>query len=640
MMKSLRNVARPLLRTSGPVTVALAAFLAAALAAAAVPAVGNPLPPSTAEAQAALDARIHTLVEQLGAPDYAARDKAQAELSRLGLEAFDALHQAQNNDDIEIALRARYLVRSMNVNWALGSDSPDVQKVLKLYGDQNAPERKSRMDRLNSLDDGQGLPALCRLVRFEPDNLLSKHAAILILLRPETTDPAAAKKLAELVTSSVGMSKRAAADWLRAYAHTLLDAEASLAEWDQLTQAEQNTYAQYPERTSREIVRDLYRWQVALLQRLKHDDQAVAVMRRTVSLLDGTPEQIENDVKWLIERQAWSVIDEIAARFPQIFNDNATLLYYLAEAQLKQGQTELSAKTAQRALEHDSDNLPAHNLIGYNLQERGSFAWAEREFRHVIQAGPVASATDVQARVLLSELLHDQGRELPAAQALQGLITAMDNDPNAQDQVTRSGREVPPLYSRMHYFYSRDFHEKKNYQREREELQKGIEKDSSDADVLIALYRLPEQSKEEREETRKLIDAAVEEFRSDIDTFRQAAESAPDERTQQQYNRGLADSQNQFAWLVGNTYGDFDEAIKASKQSLDILGIRPETAGYLDTLARCYYAKGDIAAAVKTQAQAARLDPHSGQLTRQLAFFQREAAKAEQPAPNAGDTQP
>ena len=234
-------------------------------------------------------------------------------------------------------------------------------------------------------------------------------------------------------------------------------------------------------------------------------------------------------------------------------------------------------------------------------------------------------------------MLHDLGRELPAAEALQGLVTAMDNDPNAQDQAARSGREIGSIYSRMHYFYARDFHEKGDYKSEREHLLKGIEKDASDADVLIALYRLPDPSKEEMDATRKLVDAAVEEYRSDVDTFRQAVESAPSEQAQKQYNSGLAISLNQFAWLVGNTYGDFDEAIKASKQSLDI---RPETAGYLDTLARCYYSKGDVAAAVKAQSQAAKLDPHSGQLKRQLEFFQREAAKQGPATPASGPEKP
>jgi hypothetical protein len=46
----------------------------------------------------------------------------------------------------------------------------------------------------------------------------------------------------------------------------------------------------------------------------------------------------------------------------------------------------------------------------------------------------------------------------------------------------------------------------------------------------------------------------------------------------------------------------------------------------LDTLGRCYYAAGDLENAVKYQSQAVKLDQHSGQMRRQLEFFQKELA--------------
>jgi (p)ppGpp synthase/HD superfamily hydrolase len=55
------------------------------------------------------DARVARLIEQLGADDYATREKAQTQLKALGLSAFDALLAAANHDDIEIASRVRYL---------------------------------------------------------------------------------------------------------------------------------------------------------------------------------------------------------------------------------------------------------------------------------------------------------------------------------------------------------------------------------------------------------------------------------------------------------------------------------------------------------------------------------------------------
>src|SRR5262245_30103837 len=85
-------------------------------------------PPASATAT---ELRLKTLVEQLGAEEFAAREKAQAELAQLGLEAFDALHAAQSHHVPEIALRARYLVRSMNVRWFSENDGPEVVRILK-----------------------------------------------------------------------------------------------------------------------------------------------------------------------------------------------------------------------------------------------------------------------------------------------------------------------------------------------------------------------------------------------------------------------------------------------------------------------------------------------------------------------------
>jgi Flp pilus assembly protein TadD len=85
---------------------------------------------------------------------------------------------------------------------------------------------------------------------------------------------------------------------------------------------------------------------------------------------------------------------------------------------------------------------------------------------------------------------------------------------------------------------------------------------------------------------------------------------------------------------VGNTFGDFDEAVKLSRKSLEL---RPNYAGFLDTLGRCYYAKGDLVNAVKYQAQAVKLNSYSGQIRRQLEFFVKEAKDRNVDLPPAED---
>ena len=72
---------------------------------------GEPTAVQDERRPADLEARIAELIQQLGAPEYATRERAQVELQRLRLDAFDALNEAQFSDDIEIAMSARYLVQ-------------------------------------------------------------------------------------------------------------------------------------------------------------------------------------------------------------------------------------------------------------------------------------------------------------------------------------------------------------------------------------------------------------------------------------------------------------------------------------------------------------------------------------------------
>ncbi len=297
--------------------------------------------------QAEMDARIAQLIEMLGADEFATREKAQAELSRLGLAAFDALHEAQYHEDVEIAMTARYMVRSMQVNWARDDDPIEVKRILRGYGDKDEGERASRMERLSRLEGSSGVAALARLVRFESSHKLSKHAALIVMNHQPPAGVQERAHMAQLIRATIGRSSRASSRWLLAYAQTLTDPEASLARWKQLAEEEYETFTNFPERSSREIVRDLLRWHAELLRRQQHQDEAVAAMRRSIDLLDGSREEVLDMVDWLMERQAWQVVEEIADRFSVAFSKDPLLLYRLAEAQMQQGKNELAETTAQ-----------------------------------------------------------------------------------------------------------------------------------------------------------------------------------------------------------------------------------------------------------------------------------------------------
>jgi tetratricopeptide (TPR) repeat protein len=230
---------------------------------------------------------------------------------------------------------------------------------------------------------------------------------------------------------------------------------------------------------------------------------------------------------------------------------------------------------------------------------------------------------DFGARFLLSELLHDQLKEQEAADTLKPVCDLMDKDESAKETCGRARREPDGVYSRMNYFYACAAAEQQKFADVEARLNQAIAKDPTDADALIALFRLPNQSDERKAKTKALIDSTVTEFRRTLDNYQRAAEGAPTGELQTAYNFNVALMCNQLAWLIGNTYGDFDEAVRLSHRSLEL---RPDYPGYLDTLGRCYYAAGDLDKAVKFQAQAVKLDPNSGQMRRQLALFEKDRA--------------
>lgn len=583
--------------------------------------------------------RIAELIQRLGAEDFAAREKAQSELAQLGLEAYDALFQAQSHHDPEIALRARYLVRSMNVRWFSPGDPPKVVALLKDYsGDLPEAERRSRIDRLAALEQGLGLLPLVRLARFETSDTLAKYAA-LRLMEQSAPPPPLRQALEEAIARLMAHSQRPTAVWLRLHARTFSEPSATLAEWQQALQREQSLLGSQPERSSPECVRDLYRYYIDLLARCGRLPEAVEAARLSFALLDGTPEQLQEAVDWLLHRQGWELALELLDRFDSVVGQHPRLLYRRAAAQQHRGAAEEAARTAAQALALYPENLEDHLLTGRWIEEQlpGFGSWAEAEYRQVVSRAPPASRTEFMGRFRLSELLHDRLLALPAAQTLQPVVDRMEQDEAAKDTCRSAGRMPEGVIARMHYFYSAHYHSLGDYARERKHLEKAIEADDTDADVLIAMFRLPEADAAWQTMTRERIDAAAQGFRALITDRKASVDQAESELGREDSLADYAIACNQYAWLVSNTVGDYEDALRLAQDAVRLSGqlmeLKSFHAGFLDTLGRCYYAVDDLANALLYQSRAVALAPDSGQIRRQLAFFQEEAQKRGIPLP-------
>lgn len=573
-----------------------------------------------AAAREQLDKQIAALIDQLGAAEYPVRQRAQQQLIELGFDAFDALCEAETSDDPEIAMQASYLVRMIRVEWTRDDDPRQIQSILKDYEIQSDERRLIRLRQLAELPADQGLPWLCRAVRFEKSPVLSKQAALAIIGQDRPTDEAGWTRRAELINQALEHSRRPAAGWVLAYLKAHSDPRLALAAWSELVDRERRTLDEHPQETTSAIVMDLLRRKVDLLDAVGQPDAVLDVLRQMVACERGDASSLGELVDWLGQRKAWSVIDEVATRFAASFDLDAVLLYTLCEARLAQGDRQRADQTAEKALKLNADNTLEHLLVAERLMERGLTEWSDRELRHVIAASPVASPASIKARMILAESLHDRQRDDEAGSALKTLVDAVDSDPNVMQQVRlllQPDRKVDYLRARMNFYYSCFAGREHDLAAQRKYLAKALEQEPTDLDVLIATYKLGDDDPARRANLQKLIKNVVDQCRTEID-------DAPDEPI----------NYNELAWLVANTEGDLDEAIRFSQKSVELVRAAAASAAdskrvgqHLDTLAHCYFAKGDLENAVRSQTEAVKLDPHTQAISRQLGVFREALAK-------------
>ena len=472
-----------------------------------------PMPVRAADAD--VDARIANLIEQLGDPEYARRERAQQELARLGFAAFDALSEAESHDDIEIASRARYLTSLVRVDWTRDDDPPQVKELLKNYELLAVQDRKSRMAQLAELPDEVSLPRLCRIVRFEQLQKLSKEAALLIIKQNRTLDDPAWAVRSKTIVDGLGASTRPAAKWLKAYVESRTSPQDGLDQWVRLTAAEQQTLRKNAEHSEQQFITELLRRQVELLERLGKSDRSLAVMREMVETIKTDSVSIAEMVQWLVDHKAWGLLDVVAQRFVKSFDTDPGLLYTLAHARLKQGNQALADETASRALKVTTQPI-MHLQLADVLQKRGLVAWSDAEFRAVIAGAPIHAPESLKARILLSESLHDRQLDEEAGQALKPLIDAMDQggDPGRMAERWLQRDRTPgagnSMRSRMYFFFSCHQERLKNSAEQRKLLEKAIGYDATDIDVLISLYRMSTGDDAWRTRVRELIVKAVE----------------------------------------------------------------------------------------------------------------------------------
>jgi len=555
---------------------------------------------------------VTQLIEQLGSDDYFVRERAQSELAELGFEAFEALSAARTHDDVEVAVRARHLLRLMQIRWSVAEDPPHVVRLLEGYGEANDSERRRAIDALANYDDLGAVEALCRIVRFDDSELRSKHAARRLIERAPQ-EPGDRSSWSQQVESALGPSGRTAAQWVRIEAGLVDEPDRAADTWRQQLEAELALWQEWPGESGPQVLNFLCDVWLAQLDAEQDHDVVEEALRIKLRFEPGRPDSLEDRIEEFTHYRAWQALDELVEKYRARLNSDAVLLYLLADAKRQQGATEVADQLHAKATSvypADANSL-AHKQVAERLRDRGRFESAEKEFRAALAARGDESLTNpvLEASWMLAYMLHDLERHEPAAEVLTNLIAEIEEQTGGR----RGGSRI--FHARREFYLACAAEAEGDRAAQLEHLEKVLEQNGLDVDALIALYHYPDLDEARKDDVLRRIHQASEQFRAEISQ----AQANPKQATSV-----LAVEYNQLAWLIANTTGDFEEALDASRRSLEI---DPRNAGYMDTLARCYFALDDLERAVKYQTWACTIEPHSGQMQRQLDFFRQQLAQ-------------
>ena len=575
--------------------------------------------------------QIRPLIEALGNADYFVRQKAELELCKIGFDAVDALTAATEYDDMEIATRANRLLNVIRSNWAIPGDPAEVSQLLTGYDSQDDSSREVKIIGLIHLPENQGIPAICRVIRYERSLMLAKMAALRLLeamAGPDLPTPLEKRAVLDVPRSyrdttnsdltatlqkGLGTCRRAPARWVLAWLQAKGDPQALAEIWTQLIAEEEGLLFRQPRDTSLSIVESLLRFQIAAMRKIDRNADAAASVERLIKLHRGEPTELVRLLNWLIDQKDWPATRIVENRCKATISESANLLYLVAEAQVRRGDAATAEQSATQALKLNPDSndpsLAVHYFSGESLEQRGRFDWATKEWEYVLHNAPPKSLVGIAAARRLAELYHDLEDDHRAFETLghiEKVYAKQSNQWPLLNQESGDAVTLGTLRARMYYFEA--FHGKVQGDRakHRECLDKALATQFYDIEVLIECYQIPDPHADYRMKIRKLIEKRLCELREQIADLGS--------------NPAAAQPCNEFAWLVANTYGDLEEALQLSKRSLNLAG---ENGSYCDTLARVYFAKGDSANALKYQIRAAELLPYTHSVQKQLVLLRK-----------------
>lgn len=595
----------------------------------------------TATPQQQNQPEVARLIDALGNSRYVARREAEQQLLEVGMKAFDQIDAASRHPDPEVAASCQYIISELTVHWTRRDDPPKVKQLLEHYAELDEPKRLNVVEALQRLSHRKSIAPLCRICRFDSSLVVSRQAAV-ALLHTDRYEPDYDGESAAILRAEIGSSIRPAATWVRLLADQIQEPAAAADQWIGVIDiAAAEAAAAFDDETYTLQVLELLR-NLARLQLKRGDAEAFTQSADQVMELSGLAavNELRRFFDWAAVAGTPQLVDELLVRYEEQLSQSKAGLYLMALTRAKQDQVEMAQQLADRAFEisgggpalSSSDDRMSQATM---LIEEGQIDWGRREYRQVIKEVPVASDQHSLTAVALAESLHDWQQDEEAAEVLAAITDALRADVELMKQYENRARNgarmqgvrqmvwpVSKLESYQFFYEACHLNAEGDTEQEWQALERALKRDSSNADIIIAKYHASTDNSERRKQVMK--------------TIRERCRSL--EQSISDYPSYSSNWHNEWAWLVSNTEGDFDKAVRFSHKSLDLFAEQiadnpsfsmEDSAGLLDTLGRCYFAAGDIESAIKYQSQAVEYEPHMRVLQRQLKEFEDALASNE-----------
>ncbi len=590
---------------------------------------------SVAGAAGPSDDRIAELIRQLGDPQYGRRERAAAELDSLGAAAIDQLlAAAELSDDLEVAHRASWLVESIPVDDP--RDTPEARRLLQGYKTKPLADRVVTMHWLLRLDEDSGISPLARIARLDRDAAASRVAAALLAREWTPGDPywpgiaeriamtlgSSQRPTARLLASLVAFTQADSVDGRHVAFKDVRDAVERL-DSGRLANGTTSDLNTEDDDSSAAITRDLGRTTQRIFERclvlmlIEVDDVPAArqiisaVFKEVLGRENGGDDDTLQTASTIADTLVWAAahgLPEVVDELPVIENEEVLthfiVQYAKAICERTRGNDAAAERVARDVFEDENMSFVDRLRSGILLQKWGAGDWASREYTAIVDTDEAPAQQQVLASVMYAEFLHDRGRNGEAAGVLDRLV-GDDAGPRGP-ALQQLGRDPAQTRARANYFRACSAAAAGDIVAERRALEESASGDSPDVDALIALYNLPDNTPEQRQSARDRIRQALVRMEEEI-------RQVPDD----------PNTYNEYAWLVSNTEGDVAKAVRYSLRSLrDSF----DNSSYLDTLAHCQAAAGNLPAAIRTQRLAMRHEPHNRIIRLNLEGFERRAA--------------